>query len=156
MKSDTLNWLTIDSATVATIREFATVPSSIQSYALAVLELRGDTIVENFPQSAFPPLDKLAAPYTETPKIKQATTRVFPNPNAGSFSLVIDEYEGEVSLNLVDVFVYDLMGRTVLRSEQISALQQYSLNGLRSGTYLYELRNSEGVVQRGKLLLNKN
>jgi len=77
---------------------------------------------------------------------------VYPNPTDNSFNIRIEGDE----VYPMDVFVYDLMGRTVLRSEQISALQQYSLNGLRSGTYLYELRNSEGVVQRGKLLLNKN
>ena len=144
MKSDTLNWLTIDSATVATIREFATVPSSIQSYALAVLELRGDTVVENFPQSAFPPLHKLAAPYTETPKIKQATTRVFPNPNAGSFSLVIDEYEGEVSLNLVDI-----SGRSILQTNQTVKKNQnlqLTWDGLANGIYLLNILDSKSHI----------
>jgi len=144
MKSDTLNWLTIDSTTVATIREFATVPSSIQSYALAVLELRGDTVVENFPQSAFPPLHKLAAPYTETPKIKQATTRVFPNPNAGSFSLVIDEYEGEVSLNLVDI-----SGRSILQTNQTVKKNQnlqLTWDGLANGIYLLNILDSKSHI----------
>ena len=144
MKSDTLNWLTIDSTTVASIREFATVPSSIQSYALAVLELRGDTVVENFPQSAFPPLHKLAAPYTETPKIKQATTRVFPNPNAGSFSLVIDEYEGEVSLNLVDI-----SGRSILQTNQTVKKNQnlqLTWDGLANGIYLLNILDSKSHI----------
>ena len=144
MKSDTLNWLTIDSATVASIREFAKVPSSIQSHALAVLELRGDTVVENFPQSAFPPLDKLAAPYTETPKIKQATTYVFPNPNAGSFSLVIDAYEGEVSLNLVDI-----SGRSILQSNQsVKKNQNLQLawDNLANGIYLLNILDSESRI----------
>jgi hypothetical protein len=89
---------------------------------------------------------------SEEKQIAEKRITLYPNPTDHSFNI---QLEG-VTVYPIDVLVYDLMGRTVLRKQQVSALQQYSLDGLRSGTYLYELRNSEGVLQRGKLLLSRH
>jgi hypothetical protein len=76
---------------------------------------------------------------------------VFPNP-AGTFINV--RIMGDVEYP-VQVRIIDLSGRTVQEKTQVTAEQQYSLDNLAAGTYLYEILNHSGLLQRGKLVFTK-
>ena len=85
-----------------------------------------------------------------TPKLSYAIT-VFPNPASTSITVRI---AGDVEYP-VQVQIIDLSGRTVQEKTQVIAEQQYSLDNLAAGTYLYEILNHSGLLQRGKLVFTK-
>lgn len=77
--------------------------------------------------------------------------QVYPNPASVALSIRIT---GEVTFP-VELRIIDLSGRIVQKESQYAAEQQYSLNNLAAGTYLYEILNHSGLLQRGKLVFTK-
>jgi len=78
------------------------------------------------------------------------TVNVFPNPAGASVTVKII---GEVTFP-VQVKIIDFSGRVVQQQMQAVTEQQYSLDNLAAGAYLYEIQNTAGLLQRGKLILN--
>ncbi len=141
---DSLTWLTIDTTILEDIRNMASIPSSVQQYALAVLQLRGDTTIEHYPENAFPPSARLANEAKYNRKSKNILTRVYPNPNDGKFTLQVNDYEGNLIISLVD-----LSGRLIRQINQLTERNQLielTCNDLSNGIYLLNILDKDGRV----------
>jgi len=77
--------------------------------------------------------------------------QVYPNPASATISIRIT---GEVTYP-VELRIIDLSGRIVQKESQYAAEQQYTLDNMAAGTYLYEILNHSGLLQRGKLVFTK-
>lgn len=105
--------------------------------------------------------DVLFTPYPEPPARFAEQVRkenpdppviqVYPNPASAAISIRIT---GEVTYP-VELRIIDLSGRIMQKESQYAAEQQYSLDNLAAGTYLYEILNHSGLLQRGKLVFTK-
>jgi hypothetical protein len=80
----------------------------------------------------------------------QSYTHIYPNPSVFDVNIHLAD-----SLAFpVNVLIYDLSGRIIFHKIQTSSLQNYSIADLASGTYIYELNNQTGVIQRGKFVVS--
>jgi len=73
--------------------------------------------------------------------------RVFPNPVSKIFHVTLNT--GEVA----DLLLYDMASRLVLK-RRISGYDAIDIENFQDGIYVYEIVNSSGFNQRGKLIKN--
>ena len=73
---------------------------------------------------------------------------IFPNPSSGNFHL-------KVTSENCTIEVADLTGRLILSKETQEKEMSFSLQDQPPGVYLYTIKNQDGVLQRGKLILEK-
>ena len=133
LKADSLSWMQMDMTQKNAIQTIANTSSSVQGYAIAVLELIGDTLILNEPELNDPPSAKLAlASGTSVRKpIVNTSFSVFPNPNGGNFTILFND--ATVTHKIV---LDDLAGRTVQQSTSQGAAQvQLSVPDLSRGIY---------------------
>ncbi len=78
--------------------------------------------------------------------------QVFPNPASTSITVRIT---GDVEYP-VQVKIIDFAGRVVQQRIQTVTEQQYTLDNIAAGVYLYEIYNADRMLHRGKLILSKN
>jgi len=119
LKEDTLSWKQLDSLQTLQIRAIASIESSVQDYALAVLELIGDTVIVRFPEenteeesARYAFKEKAEEERLNPKKIQSAAFTIFPNPNSGLFNIKLNELSGDLRVQ-----VNDLTGRVVFNSE---------------------------------------
>ena len=72
---------------------------------------------------------------------------IFPNPNKGSFTLLLDDPYDSGMIN-----IYDLMGRSVHQSDIVPGQGQYELTIDNKGIFVVEV-TAEGVSERVKMLV---
>lgn len=146
LKEDSISWLQLNSAQLAHIHQWASEESEIQHLALAVLALRGDTVLNELPEFSNPPSAKYAnVVFTAEKTIANNQNRiaVFPNPSNGLFTL---ELESEIE-NL-RVGVYDVTGRNVFENQWYnkSKTQSISLQHLSSGVYYLQVLSGNQFI----------
>lgn len=75
--------------------------------------------------------------------------RVYPNPSSEYFTIEIDELDGEF-----DIILSDLSGREVFKlNNNIARKIQFNHSGLKKGIYIYYVKNIDGIVGSGKIIL---
>ncbi len=98
LKEDSISWKQMDSLQLLQIRSIAAIESPVQDYALAVLELIGDTVIVRFPEEnteeesaryAFKEKDEEKKP--DLKEIPSAAFAIFPNPNSGLFTIKLNQ-----------------------------------------------------------------
>ncbi|MEZ5173348.1 MAG: T9SS type A sorting domain-containing protein [Bacteroidia bacterium] len=143
LQMDSVSWLQIDSTQRGTLHTLASIPSEIQGYALAAMELIGDTIIFVLPENSTPPQIRIAK-YTKINKPSNPDNKftVYPNPSNGSFTIKFDDSGYGTLIQIVD-----LTGRIVFsnRKQQKETLVQLNLSSLSEGVYFCTVFN-EGVV----------
>jgi len=154
LKEDNLSWKDLDSAGRARVHAIALEPSSIQSYALAVLTLMGDTALVNLPEYSEPPSGRWAEKgHKVIGKLKnQAIFSLFPNPNTGYFTLQM----GVGSSAATKVTISDLTGR-IVHVENISGKTSivFNLAYLAKGMYFCSVFQAENRLGTQPLIINK-
>jgi hypothetical protein len=83
--------------------------------------------------------------------ITKFESTVYPNPTSGNVSIEVDElmFDKDCSVN-----IYDAMGREVLTSELLNGKAELNLENYSKGLYTFTISNKNGIVSRGKLLVN--
>lgn len=77
--------------------------------------------------------------------------RIVPNPSSGDITISV----ASMSMKLIQTKVYDLMGRIVYQSPIQFVNNSASLNlDVANGTYLLELQDEGGNVQRERIVIN--
>lgn len=154
LMEDSLSWKDLDSAGRARVHAIALEPSSIQSYALAVLALIGDTTLVKLPEYSEPPSGRLAEKQTVIaykPK-EQVSFSIFPNPNTGQFTLQL----GSSSPPATKVTISDITGRIVY-IEDITGKSSivFNLAYLVKGMYFCSVFQVNNRLDTQQLLINK-
>jgi len=79
-------------------------------------------------------------------KEKKSKVELFPNPNAGVFTLIISFKD---LINKATITVYDTNGKSVyyetVYSDSNKLVKQIRIAGLYSGKYLFEVKNAQQV-----------
>jgi hypothetical protein len=74
-------------------------------------------------------------------------TSIYPNPNNGFIYVNVTDLS---STNVIDI--YDALGKLVISKTLIGNQTMITTNELPQGMYTYNIRNSAGVIARGKLV----
>lgn len=136
MEEDTITWLQLDSNKVALLKAIASEDSDLALYALAALELRGDTIIKRHPEESLSgPSGRYSSPEeNNTLKISKTEFKLFPNPSNGFIML-----ESNKRLNeLCRIELVDISGRIIYLSNidfRERNINQINLSGIGSGIY---------------------
>lgn len=158
LKEDTLSWKQLDSLQTLQIRAIASIESSVQDYALAVLELIGDTVIVRFPEEnteeesaryAF----KEKAERLDPKKIQSAAFTIFPNPNSGLFTIKLNELSGDLRVQ-----VNDLTGRVVFNAEYPTLKENIiglDLSHLVKGVYLCSVYRHNSLTGTQRIVFIK-
>lgn len=77
-----------------------------------------------------------------------ANTTVYPNPSNAIYKITCTADKYSIEIN-------DLTGRLILSKETQEKEMSFSLENQSPGVYLYTVKNQDGVLQRGKLILEK-
>jgi hypothetical protein len=144
--------LQLDSTQKVLLKQMATVPSSVQGYALAVLELIGDTIIYHAPEINDSPAPRLGKfDKTEVSEAEQVFT-IYPNPNSGLFTIGFKKPEGIYSIMLTD-----LTGRIQLKAVTQNNQKSIQLNAneLGKGVYLCAFYTDGVLMGTERLVLIK-
>ncbi len=160
LKEDTLSWKQLDSLQTLQIRAIASIESSVQDYALAVLELIGDTVIVRIPEESTEESARYAFKEKEErklPKLKKTQEvpfTIYPNPNSGLFTIELSEKTtGELRIQLTD-----LTGRVVFSSgynEINTYLIGVDLSGLSKGVYLCSVFENNYIIGTQRVILIK-
>lgn len=80
---------------------------------------------------------------------------LFPNPNAGNFTLIISFNE---NIDKANITVYDTNGKAIyietIYSNSNKLVKHLKIAGLKKGTYLFEVKNTKQTITT-KLVINK-
>lgn len=80
---------------------------------------------------------------------------LFPNPNAGDFTLIITFKD---NIDKANITVYDTNGKAIytetIFSNSNKLVKQLKIAGLKKGTYLFEVKNTKQTITT-KLVINK-
>ncbi len=137
MIEDSLTWLQIDSVQKQQLEFLSRVPSSIQSYAMAARQLRGDTIYHRYPYIDEPSGARLAGAEVKPQRKQDAKTEVdiYPNPNKGIFTLNISTAEaGNLTFQIIDITGRTLHSGSFVKRE-IKHTENLHLDHLSAGIY---------------------
>jgi len=152
MEEDSLTWLEIDSVSVLKLKEIAQSETDLSLYALAALELRGDTIIKIHPEESYGgSSQKLYIPEDIKAKKIDNKLMIYPNPGKGEFNIRMNGLEG-----LSNILVYDLSGRLLMNKQEIFIENnpvQLNLNEYKSGIYFVELRQNGVFKSSGKIII---
>lgn len=86
---------------------------------------------------------------------KSSKLELFPNPNKGTFTLVISFKD---NIDKATIIVYDTKGKSVYKdvvfSNSNKLVKQINIGGLPAGTYIFKVKNAQ-QVSTTKLVINK-
>jgi hypothetical protein len=148
IEEDTITWLQLDSTKVALLKSIANEDSDIALYALAALELRGDTIIKRHPEDSYGGSSgKFARPQEDKPNtIKRTEFNLYPNP---SNNYIVLESNKRIS-ELCRVEIFDISGRLILNQQldfRERNANQINLNGINSGIYFCRISDKEKQIE---------
>ncbi|PCJ87023.1 MAG: hypothetical protein COA57_05460 [Flavobacteriales bacterium] len=83
---------------------------------------------------------------------KNITHSIYPNPFSEKATIELYDFQINIGANY-ELRIYDLFGRKVRESKIINRKSEIKRGSLHSGIYLYELKNEEGKISTGKLLI---
>ncbi len=144
MIEDSLTWLQIDSVQKQQLEFLSRVPSSIQSYAMAARQLRGDTIYHRYPYIDVPSGARLAGTQVEPQQKKQVKSEIgiYPNPNKGIFSLNVTSITtGGHTIEIVDITGRTLHIESFVKREN-KYIENIQLDNLSVGIYFCRVYTS--------------
>jgi hypothetical protein len=78
--------------------------------------------------------------------LSNSGARLFPNPNSGQFTLVIDEEAIEARIRIMNS-----LGQEIFSQEAVRGLNEIKMNGLGKGLYYYSLEQNKNSLQNGKI-----
>ncbi len=82
----------------------------------------------------------------------QNSVSVYPNPNAGRFTLTLTA--GQLNSSFV---LYDLPGKEVIRIDEIKEpVIEISAGNIPDGIYIYNIVNEHNITGAGKLIINRH
>jgi hypothetical protein len=152
MEEDTLTWLEIDSVSVLKLKEIAQSETDLSFYALAALELRGDTVIKMHPEEVISgPSGKYAqAPKENNNKKINSDIKIYPNPSKGFLNIESKEIEGDVIINFFDIsgrIIYS--DRLLLRKNSPS---QVNVSNISNGLYFIQINKDGKFVNTSKIV----
>ncbi len=81
-------------------------------------------------------------------------TTTVPNPASNEVTITVIDKEGKVASNQLVIVVLDMNGKQVYQSTiTAGSPKKIDVSDFTSGVYLYEIRNSESVISREKLIV---
>ena len=126
----------------------------LQSYHIAN-EIYGTVqyryyVINNADGEALDSVDIVFSSVANLTPITETTFQLWPNPtvNGNVFISVENELSSQTTFTLMD-----LTGKVVLQSNLTIGVNEVSVNDLQSGTYVYSISNSDGVLRKEKLLI---
>ena len=136
LSEDTITWLQLDSNKVALLKAIASEDSDLALYALAALELRGDTVIKRHPEDNYGgPSGRYSSPEEDnTVKFKTTKFTLYPNPSQNFIILESNTRFDE----LCNIEIFDIAGRLILTSQidfKERNTNKVNLNGINSGIY---------------------
>lgn len=143
---DTTNWTLVSGTYTATGSENFLIignfkdDSSTTKLFLAFNDPAGDAAYVNID-------NVLLTPCTGLNNLETINAQVFPNPVSEILNVAINTDE------FADFILFDITSRIVLKTP-ISDLAEIDIKNFKNGIYVYEIVNSRGLIQRGKIIKN--
>jgi len=78
-----------------------------------------------------------------------STVNVYPNPNNGRFTVILNKYNGEQTT----LEVYNLLGEKIYTAPIISKKSEINVGVQPAGVYIYKVLNSTSILREGKLII---
>ncbi len=143
---DTTNWTLVSGTYTATggenylvIGNFKDDLSTTKLF-LAFNDPAGDAVYVNIDNVLLTPCTGLHEPGT-------ISAQIFPNPVSETLHVTLNRGE------FADFLLYDIASRQVLKTS-ISGVAEIDLKNFNNGIYVYEIVNTKGLMQRGKIIKN--
>jgi hypothetical protein len=152
---DSISWLQLNGSQLSQVKLLGSKSSEIQRLALAVLALRGDTILNELPEFSNSPISRISGESKSSNNINHSNNKslsVYPNPSDGLFVIRLTN-----EIEVLNISVVDVTGRNVFQYNYRETLQEKSINlsHLSNGVYYVNCTSNGQYIGSAPIVIYK-
>ena len=155
LMEDSISWLQLNGSQLSQVKLLGLKSSEIQRLALAVLALRGDTILNELPEFSNSPISRISGESKSSNNINHSNNKslsVYPNPSDGLFIIRLTN-----EIEVLNISVVDVTGRNVFQYNYRETLQEKSINlsHLSNGVYYVNCTSNGQYIGSAPIVIYK-